>query len=129
MSSETRFEASELDCTALREDDLLTLALNGDFDVYSAPQVKEYLLEQLDEGVRRIIVDLRECTFIDSSGLGILCGIYRRVNEFEKVEGTKTRMCLAGAQGSAATTLLVTGLDKHFQTVQTMDEAIAYINK
>lgn len=51
--------------------------VSGELDLYTAPDFERAL--QLD-GVAggRIVVDLRECTFIDSTGLGILVAADRR---------------------------------------------------
>ena len=46
--------------------------VEGEVDIYSAPQFKEVLLQGIEEGASRIIVDLAKVTFIDSTALGVL---------------------------------------------------------
>jgi anti-sigma B factor antagonist len=41
-------------------------------DAHSSGELKEYLLEMIEGGEKRIIVDLGHVRFIDSSGLGAL---------------------------------------------------------
>jgi anti-sigma B factor antagonist len=50
------------------------VALAGELDVHTAPQFKEALLHVIDDGALRVVVDLSEVTFIDSTALGVLIG-------------------------------------------------------
>jgi anti-sigma B factor antagonist len=51
--------------------------VRGDLDLYTAPEF-ERALELNGAADRRVVVDLSECTFIDSTGLGILVKVGRR---------------------------------------------------
>ena len=46
-----------------------TLALTGEVDMVAAPQVDETVRRLCVEGTTRIVLDLREVSFIDSTGL------------------------------------------------------------
>ena len=63
-----------------QDDELGVVVLTGEVDIFTAPQFKECLLEVLDSGVKRLVVDLSELTFIDSTALGVLIGGVRRVH-------------------------------------------------
>ena len=56
-------------CEARRTAGELRLLLDGEFDLESSPTVRAMLGEHLDEEVRRLVLDLRDVTFMDSSGL------------------------------------------------------------
>ena len=47
----------------------LALTVSGELDMATAPELRERLGAALDAGVTRIVVDLREVTFVDSVGL------------------------------------------------------------
>ena len=53
-------------------DDIGVVVLEGEIDIYSAPEFKEVLVNSIEGGAHRIIVDLTEVTFIDSTALGVL---------------------------------------------------------
>lgn len=71
-------------------DDGPTVALAGELDLASAPVLREVAEPAIDEG-RPIVIDLRELTFIDSTGLGAIAGLERRARDagvrFSLVEG------------------------------------------
>jgi anti-sigma B factor antagonist len=47
----------------------LALTVSGELDMATAPDLRERLGAALDAGMTRIVVDLREVTFMDSIGL------------------------------------------------------------
>lgn len=47
----------------------LALTVSGELDMATAPELREHLAAALDSGVKRIVVDLRDVTFMDSIGL------------------------------------------------------------
>lgn len=89
-------------------DRLGIVSLGGEVDIYTAPQFKECMLELLDSGVRDLIVDLAEVTFIDSTALGVLIGGVRRVH------GVGGSMALVVASRPVERVLTITGLDRVF---------------
>ena len=53
------------------------VVLRGDLDLATAPDLRECLVEVIDESAR-IVVDLEAVGFLDSAGLGILVGGLKR---------------------------------------------------
>ncbi len=107
-----------VDSTRIR-DSLGLVTLSGEVDIYTAPRLKEHMLELFEVGVRDMIVDLSEVTFIDSTALGVLIGGVRRVSD---ADGT---MALVVATRPVERILKVTGLDQVFTIKQTRDDALA----
>jgi anti-sigma B factor antagonist len=61
--------------TATRQiGDLLVVSLSGELDMGSAPEFEEAVEDA--QGGAAIVVDLRELTFIDSTGIKALLGIH-----------------------------------------------------
>jgi anti-sigma B factor antagonist len=61
--------------------DCAVLRIGGEVDVYTAPQLRESIIDLLSNGARHIIADLREVDFLDSTGLGALVGSLKRLRE------------------------------------------------
>ncbi len=50
------------------------LAVGGDIDVYTAPELRTALAALIAAGSERVVVDLSGTGFLDSSALGVLVG-------------------------------------------------------
>lgn len=95
------------------------VVLAGEVDIYTAPRFKEAMLELLDAGVGKLVVDLSAVTFIDSTALGVLIGGLRRVHDAGGV------MALVVATPAVQRVLTITGLDRVFSVHDTRDAALA----
>lgn len=98
------------------------IILGGEVDIYTAPRFKECMLELLDGGVERLLIDLSGVSFIDSTALGVLIGGLRRVHDADG------RMALIVATSAVARVLTITGLDRVFEihaTRAAAEEALA----
>ncbi len=64
--------------TVARAGPVTTAHLTGEIDIYTTPDVQAALqeIEVAPGGV--VVVDLREVTFLDSSGIGAVIGLHRR---------------------------------------------------
>ena len=54
-------------------------AAHGQIDLYSVAALKTALLEAIDDGITELVVDLSDVDFIDSTGLGLLVGVSKRL--------------------------------------------------
>ncbi len=63
--------------------DTAVLRIGGEVDLYTAPQVKEEILALIEAGVRRLVVDLSDTEYLDSTALGALVGALKRLRERE----------------------------------------------
>ena len=58
---------------------VVTVAVAGEVDLYTAPALRQALSETIDAGARCVLVDLSRATFIDSTTLGVLMGAVKRL--------------------------------------------------
>jgi anti-sigma B factor antagonist len=109
----------ELDIRTERDGDVCVVAVAGEIDVYTSPTLKLHLAKAAEEGCQRLAVDLEGVGFIDSSGLGVLVGALRRAKERG---GDLVIVC---SREPIIKIFRITGLDKVFPIVGTLDEARA----
>jgi anti-sigma B factor antagonist len=76
-------EGSELDIALEEVGDHSIIVLSGEVDVYSAPKLRDTIRNLVEEGRYRIVVDLEEVAFLDSTGLGVLVGGLKRVKHHQ----------------------------------------------
>lgn len=109
----------ELDIRFKREDDVCMISLKGEVDVYTSPAFKQRLVEAIDDGCDKIVVDLEGVDFIDSSGLGVLVSGLRRVSERQGF------IRLVVSREQILKIFRITGLDKVFSIYGSTEEALA----
>ncbi len=95
------------------------LEVAGEIDVYTAPQLRERLIALVDDGVRKVIVDLSRVEFLDSTGLGVLVGGLKRLRS---VGGDLVLVC---AHERLLKIFRITGLDRVFTLHETVEDAVA----
>ena len=64
----------ELSVTSRQEGTRTVIAVAGEIDVYTAPNLRERLNELVAAGHYDLIVDMEKVEFLDSTGLGVLVG-------------------------------------------------------
>jgi len=67
--------------TRQARDGVAVVTLGGEVDVYTAPKVKQALVDLLAAGNRALVVNLDGVEYLDSTGLGALIGGLRRARE------------------------------------------------
>jgi anti-sigma B factor antagonist len=60
-------------------DDTALVALQGQVDLHTAPELRDQLVAAIENGAINLVVDLTETTFIDSMTLGVLLGAVKRL--------------------------------------------------
>ena len=107
----------ELEIKVDRDTTRCVVTLEGEIDVYTAPRLKEALVEAVEDGCLYVIIDMDKVTFIDSSGLGVLVGAVRRVKERS---GAVRLVC---SRENILKIFRITGLDKVFPIFSDVGEA------
>jgi len=112
----------ELSLTTRTQGGHTVLAAGGEIDVYTAPQLRQRLVELVDEGRPQIVVDMEQVEFLDSTGLGVLVGGLKRVRARE---GSLRLVC---SQERILKIFRITGLEKVFGIHPTVDAAVAAVD-
>ena len=82
------------------------VVVRGEIDVATSPQLRNELNALVARGAQHITIEFGDVSFVDSSGLGVLVGTYKRLREEE--EGS---VRIVGAQPSVRKVFEITGLE------------------
>jgi anti-sigma B factor antagonist len=91
--------------------------VKGEIDVYTAPKLREKLIELVSEGSYDVVVNLEGVDFLDSTGLGVLVGALKRVKAHD---GSLSLIC---SQDKILKIFKITGLTKVFSIHSSEEEA------
>jgi anti-sigma B factor antagonist len=108
----------DLDVETSKRDDASVLTLRGEIDVYTAPRLRQAIVDLVESGERRIVVDMEKVDFLDSTGLGVLVGGLKRV---KTNEGT---LSVVVTQDKILKIFEITGLNRVFPITATVDDAL-----
>ena len=101
-----------------RSDGATVVHLAGELDLYNAHEVREALLACIEEAPARLVVDLAEVKFIDSTALGVLIEARTRM-------ANRKSFLLARPSLETRRALEISGLDKHFSVHEGLDDALS----
>ncbi len=109
----------DLSLETRQENDRTVIEVGGEIDVYTAPKLRERIIELVDEGQYHLVVDLEKVEFLDSTGLGVLVGGLKRVRGHD---GSLQLVC---TQERLLKIFRITGLSKVFAIHGSQSEALA----
>lgn len=95
------------------------LTLEGALDLHVSPEVRASLREMIDRKPQRLVVDLSNVPYVDSSGLAVLIGA------MQSLEHQGGIFMLAGAQEAVRMILESARLDQYFLLFPHVDAALA----
>ena len=99
----------------------LVLAVSGELDLATAPDLRERLGTAIDCGMTRIVVDLQDVTFMDSIGLAAILHARSRLRAVG-------RLALVVAPDSYAQLVLeIAGMPRALAIFANRDAAIAHV--
>ena len=101
------------------KDGIEVIDVGGEIDIYTAPRLRELLIDLVSKGSYQLVVNMDKVEFLDSTGLGVLVGGLKRVRAHD---GSLDLVC---TQQRILRIFKITGLTKVFGIHQTVDQAIA----
>jgi len=99
-------------------DGIEVIDVQGEIDIYTAPRLRELLIDLVSTGSYQLVVNLDKVGFLDSTGLGVLVGGLKRVRAHD---GSLDLIC---TQQRILKIFRITGLTEVFGIYQTVDPAI-----
>ena len=101
------------------EGDATVVVLTGEVDLHHTPEVHKALVAACQREPKRLVVNLEGVSYLDSSGIGTLVEVFRRVNGF----GGKLALC--GLSDRVHSVFEITKLDKFFKIYESEPEALS----
>jgi len=98
--------------------DVITVEVEGQLIVGNRQELKQRVLDELERGGRKFLIDFSQTGYIDSSGLGVLVSLSKKIRE----QGGELR--LADLNEDLRTLFELTKLDTLFQISETRDKAL-----
>lgn len=95
--------------------DQTTIVLGGDLDMCAAPAIRDALRRAIDARSMRVIVDLANATFVDSTAIGALLEASSRLRE------SGGRLRLICTNRNVLRTIHFAGLDRHITVESTLE--------
>lgn len=99
------------------------VAVSGDVDISTSPDLRAALAAVLAAGARAIVVDMSRVRFIDSTGLGVLVGTYTAVRN------AGGRLALVNNHAAVLKVLSITALDEVLGVHPTLADAVASVSE
>ncbi len=94
----------------------VVLHLAGELDLYNAEELRDALAAALAQAPSRIVVEMSEVAFVDSTALGVLIEARSKLGQ--------STLLLAAPQLETRRTLQVSGLDRHLAVHDSVDDAL-----
>lgn len=105
------------------EESYVIVLPDEEIEVYNISEIKEVLFDIIEKGNRYLVMDMSKVEYIDSSGLGVL------VSVLKKVKHAEGKLVLVSPKSSVKQILNLTNLDKVFNIQDTLQNAIEEVRR
>lgn len=89
---------------------------------FNAKTFKEEVVALIDEGTSQLVIDFKDVTFLDSSGLGALAGVLKRI-------GHRGDITVCGLNADISQMFRICRMDRVFKIYRDVDIAIQTISE
>lgn len=101
----------------------LVISLNAELDHHLANEMREVIDNLIDKrGVKQIIIDFSKTDFMDSAGIGLIMGRYKKIRDIGGIS-------IVGAGESIQRILLISGLHKIVSIYDNLSDAVKHRNR
>jgi anti-sigma B factor antagonist len=95
------------------------VSIEGELDLSTAPRLKWMLVDSLETGHSQLVIDLSLATFMDSTALGVLVAVKRKLDDGE-------RLVIVCVRPDVLKIFEYAGMDGAFAIFPTLEQALAY---
>jgi len=108
----------DLELETTQRDGQTVLTVRGEIDVYTAPRLRQAIVDLVDAGSVNIVIDMDKVDFLDSTGLGVL------VEGLKRVRTRGGDLSIVVTQDKIVKIFEITGLNKAFSLHASLDQAL-----
>lgn len=102
--------------------DTLVVMLIGELDHHSAEEVRVKIDDRIErDNIRKVIMNFKDVTFMDSSGIGVVIGRYK------KIQNRDGKVCVVEVNKRVDKVFTLSGLYKIIDVYKNVDEAVKCI--
>lgn len=112
--------AEKLQINTIDRNGSKVLQVAGEIDLYTVESLQVAVNEQLEAGVRNLIVDLTDTHYLDSSGLSALLAAHRKLMSRQSA----LSVVVAPSKQSIARIFQITRLDTVFHIFDSLESAL-----
>ena len=105
-----------------KKEKYVIISIEGEVDTYTSPKVKSDIIKEIEE-YNNIIISMEKVKFIDSTGLGVLIGVLKKIKEKDG------KMVIVSPNTYINQIFEITGLYKVFKIVNSLNEAVDFLNQ
>ena len=110
------------------EDGIRAFTVRGELDMNTAPELEEKLEGALAEPASKIVLDLCECEFIDSTGIALVVRSWQRLDRDADGEG-EGRLVLCSHNHQVRRLLEITGVESSIPMFEDRETALAELRR
>jgi anti-sigma B factor antagonist len=114
------FISDNIPIEATSDGDLAIVAMGGELDYEASPQLRARLVGAIKAGGRRLVLDLSDVTFIDSTAIGVLAGTVARLDE-----AGGGSLAVVSTNDKVLQIFEITGLDSVISLHSSREEAVS----
>ena len=104
--------------TEQQDDGVIVVVVHGEVDIRTAPDLRDCLSEVIDSDVKRVVLDLTDVEFLDSTALSVMVGAHKRLAK------TGEPLAVVATTEAVQRVLSVTGLSRVFAVHDSRDAAL-----
>lgn len=102
------------------EQGIVVISPSTDIDMSRSPELRSTIRQEMGSEVHKVVVDLEEVHYMDSSGLATL------VEAMRNASNAKTQLVICCMNEKVAAIFEIARLDSFFSIVPNRDEAISF---
>lgn len=92
------------------------ISIAGEVNLYSVSQLRKDIMSLVDESVPSLVIDMKDLTHMDSSGIALLANLQKRI------KSNNGQFSMINVNNDINNVLKLAALDKFFNILETEDQ-------